>query len=84
MTLLLHIADLGVKCLIILLHVVYFNLILIFLSPIIVPSLLHFSKLHFCTFHVISELLHLLLVSFVVLKLKNSLLVLFYGQTPAV
>ena len=82
MTLLLHVGDLGVKCLIVLLHFVHFTLILIFLISIIIPSLLHFSELHFCASHVIAELLYLLLMCFVVLELKNGFLMLFDGQTP--
>ena len=63
-------------------HFVHLTLILIFLIPIIIPSLLHFSELHFCASHVIGELLYLLLMSFVVLELKNGFLMLFNGQTP--
>ena len=79
MTLLLHVGDLGVKCLVILLHVIHLTLKLIFLGPIIVPPLLHFSELHFRALHVIAELLYLLLVSFVILELYNGFLMLFDG-----
>ena len=78
MALLLHELNLLEQLLIVLLHVLYFQLERVFLASIVVPTLFHLAQLHLCPLQVIRHFLHLLLVSVVVLQLMNEFLELVY------
>ena len=78
MALLLHKLNLLEQFLIVLLHVLDFQLKRVFLASVVVPTLFHLTQLHLCPLQVIRHFLHLLLVSVVVLQLMNEFLELVY------
>ena len=77
MTLLLHPRDLREECLVVLLHLIDLELELIFLTSVVISTLLHLSELHLGPLNFSRQLLDLPLMSIIVLKLVQLLFKLF-------
>ena len=77
MTLLLHPCNLGKEGLVVLLHLCDFELLLVFLGPVVISALLHFPKFHLSALNLTLELLNLAFMRVVRLQLVDLLLEFF-------